>query len=194
MPKIKLRYAIITEGKYDANHLKQIFDTLIITVNGFGIFKDKDTLELIKKLAINPGIIILTDSDNAGMIIRNHLKNCIPNGDILNIYMPEILGIEKRKTRGSAQGLLGVEGIKKDIIIKTFEKCGAIDNTYKNNNIVIKKMDLYNLGLIGGKNSDVLRKKLLKSFDLPINLNVNSMIEILNLLTDLEGIKCKMKL
>lgn len=193
MEKIKLKFAIVAEGKYDVNHLKQIFDTLIIPVNGFGIFKDKDTLSLLKKLAINPGLIILTDSDNAGLIIRNHLKNCLQDGNIINIYMPEILGLEKRKTKASSQGLLGVEGIKKDIIIKTFEKYGVLDNIQQDNKSLIKKIDLYNIGLIGRDGSDTLRKDLLKSFDLPSNLNINSMIEILNLFTDLEEIKCKMK-
>lgn len=194
MEKIKLRYAIVAEGKYDVNHLKQIFDTLIISVNGFGIFKDKNTLKLLEKLAINPGIIILTDSDNAGMLIRNYLKKCISNGNIIHIYMPEILGCEKRKTKASAQGFLGVEGIKKDIIIKTFEKYGVLENIYNNNKLLITKMDLYNLGLIGRESSDILRKQLLKSYDLPSNLNVNAMIDILNLFTDLEEIRCKMKL
>lgn len=194
MEKIKIKYAIVAEGKYDANHLRQIFDTLIIGVNGFGIFKDNDTLALLKKLAIKPGLIILTDSDNAGLVIRNHLKKCIKTGIIINIYMPEILGTEKRKTKASAQGFLGVEGIKKDIIIKTFEKYGVLNNIHSDKKSDIKKMDLYNLGLIGAEGSDTLRKSLLKSFDLPSNLNVNSMIEIFNLFTDLEEIKCKMKL
>lgn len=194
MEKIKIKYAIVAEGKYDANHLRQIFDTLIIGVNGFGIFKDNDTLALLKKLAIKPGLIILTDSDNAGLVIRNHLKKCIKTGTIINIYMPEILGTEKRKTKASAQGFLGVEGIKKDIIIKTFEKYGVLNNIHSDKKSDIKKMDLYNLGLIGAEGSDTLRKSLLKSFDLPSNLNVNSMIEIFNLFTDLEEIKCKMKL
>ena len=179
--KVKLDSPIIVEGKYDKIRLENIFDTPIITTEGFGIFKNKDKKDYIKRLAQKGGIIILTDSDHAGIMIRNHLKSFLPNDKIINVYMPEIIGKEKRKNAPSKQGLLGVEGIDDEVIISAFERVGAIGNCLENSD-KITKLDLYNLGITGGENSASLRKELLKKLALPTGLSVNAMLDAVNFL------------
>ncbi len=184
---IKLKQAVIVEGKYDKIKLSSIIDAVIIVTNGFGIFKDKEKLALIRFYAESTGIIILTDSDRAGFIIRNHIKGAIKNGKIYNVYIPDIIGKEKRKEKPSAEGKLGVEGMDKEIILKAFEKAGIIsDDIEKNSDNVITKADLYMLGLTGGNQSSILRRKLLEYMNLPSLLSTNSMLEVLNTITDIQ--------
>lgn len=191
---LKIKQAIVVEGKYDKIKLSSFVDAVIIVTNGFGIFKDKEKLELIKYYAQKTGIIILTDSDRAGFIIRNHIKGAVKNGKIQNVYIPDIFGKEKRKVSPSAEGKLGVEGIEKNILIKAFEKAGiATQETEKKSEKPITKTDLFVLGLSGGKNSVELRRKLLNELNLPSLLSANSMLEVLNTMLSFQELEEKVK-
>lgn len=176
---IKISQAIIVEGKYDKIKLASLIDGVIITTNGYGIFKDKEKLELIRYYAKKTGIIILTDSDSAGLRIRNYIKGAVKNGKISNVYIPDIFGKEKRKEKPSAEGKLGVEGISPKIIYEAFEKAGitAGESCGKGD---ITHLTLYELGLSGGNNSRELRIKLQKSLGLPELLSASSLTEVLN--------------
>lgn len=192
---IKLEQAIIVEGKYDKIKLSSIIDAVIITTNGFSIFKDQEKLELIRYYAEKTGIIIMTDSDSAGFIIRNHIKGAVKKGKIINVYIPDIMGKEKRKLKPSAEGKLGVEGVEKNIILEALKKAGVTASSAPQRK-KISKTDLYILGLSGGKNSSEMRKKLLEYLKLPSLLSPNSMLEILNSMyspEELEEIMCRIK-
>ena len=180
---IKIEQAIIVEGKYDKIKLSSIIDAVIITTDGFNIFKDKEKLELIKYYAEKTGIIIMTDSDSAGFLIRNHIRGAIKNGKIINVYIPDIMGKEKRKIKPSAEGKLGVEGIDCKIILDAFDKAGVMSSAAESR-VRLTKTDLFELGLSGGKNSSEKRKKLLKFLRLPSLLTPNSMLEVLNTMMD----------
>lgn len=181
---IHLKEALIVEGKYDKIKLSSITDALIITTDGFGVFKNKEKLALIKSLAENQGVIILTDSDSAGFKIRNYIKNCTQRGKIYNVYIPDIFGKEKRKSEPSKEGKLGVEGIPSDILKNALIKSGV---AVSENNVAEKKKQawankimLYDDGFIGKDNSEEKRKKLLNLLKLPSLLSSNSLIEVLN--------------
>lgn len=192
---IKLEQAVIVEGKYDKIKLSSIIDAVIITTNGFNIFKDTEKLELIRYYAEKTGIIIMTDSDSAGFIIRNHIKGAVKKGTIINVYIPDIMGKEKRKLKPSAEGKLGVEGVEKKIILEALEKAGVTASAGEDRE-KITKTDLFTLGLSGGKNSSDLRKKLLEYLKLPSLLSPNSMLEVLNTMMspeELEEIMCRIK-
>lgn len=176
--KINIKQAIVVEGKYDKIKLSSIFNAVIIVLNGFGIYRDKEKLELLRYYAANTGIIILTDSDSAGFRIRNYLKGAI-KGNIKNVYVPDVFGKEKRKAVPSAEGKLGVEGIDKSLIIDSFKKANVIFESDANSSN-ITKTDLFELGLSGSPNSSQLRSSLLKYLDLPQLLTTNSMLEVLN--------------
>lgn len=185
---IHLDKAIIVEGKYDKIKLSSIFDAPIIVTGGFGIYKNKETANLIRFYAENGGIIILTDSDSAGFQIRNHIKGFVPNDKIINVYIPEIFGKEKRKDKPSKAGTIGVEGVDKDIIIEAFKKAGVISDKLceyfeKEENEYITKMDFYDLGFIGKTDSKEKRKELLKSMNLPTHISTKAMLELLNKMT-----------
>ena len=190
--KIKLTQAIICEGKYDKNKLSNIFDATILTTEGFGIFKDDEKRDLVKRLSETVGIIIVTDSDSAGFVIRNHIKSFCDNEKITNVYIPELKGREKRKTEESKEGLLGVEGISDDIIISAFERAGVLGER-KESNKSITKTDLYNLSLVGSENSSFLRERLYESLNLPKKLSPNAFLEVANSLFSLEEIKTELE-
>jgi len=176
---IKIKEAIIVEGKYDKIKLSSIVDAVIIVTNGFGIFKDKEKLELIRYYARKTGIIILTDSDRAGAKIRGYIKGAVNGGKIINVFIPDIFGKEKRKDKPSAEGKLGVEGISADLLVKSLKKFGI--NSLVHSEIKdITNYTLYELGLSGGKNSRELRIKLQKSLGLPSIMSASSLIEVLN--------------
>ncbi|MCI5903626.1 MAG: DUF4093 domain-containing protein [Oscillospiraceae bacterium] len=177
---LHLEQAVIVEGKYDKIKLNSIIDGVIITTNGFSVIKDKEKIELIRYFAKKKGIIILTDSDSAGFKIRNYIKGAVKDGKITNVYIPDIFGKEKRKTAPSKEGKLGVEGIDKGILLKAFEKAGILSSETSENRDPITKIDLYEAGLTGGKNSSEKRKAVLKRLDMPQLLTTNSMLEILN--------------
>ncbi len=176
--KIKIDNPIIVEGKYDKIKLSNIFDARIITTEGFGIFKNSDKEAMIRRLAEKTPIIVLSDSDGAGMVIRNRLKSILPENKIINIYLPEIEGKERRKRQASKQGLLGVEGTNDEIIIEAFKKAGIGES--KSQEERVTKLDLYNLGLAGASESGDKRRKLLEEMKLPKNLSANSLLEMIN--------------
>ena len=176
---LKIDEAVIVEGKYDKIKLSSIIDTVIIVTNGFGIFKDREKLELIRYYAETTGIIILTDPDNAGRKIRGYLKSAIGGGNIRNVYIPDVFGKEKRKDKPSAEGKLGVEGIDKELILEAFEKSG-ITASVREKPHDITKLTLYELGLSGGNDSSRMRKLLQKSLRLPECLSATALVEVLN--------------
>lgn len=179
---LHLKEAVIVEGKYDKIKLSSMIDAVIIPTNGFTVFKDRETLEIIRYFAAKTGIIILTDSDAAGFKIRSFLKGAIKNGNITNVYVPDIFGKEKRKTAPSKEGKLGVEGIEKEIILEAFRKAGINADDKQELSDPITKLDLYERGFSGGKNSSEKRKKLLAELELPELLTAKGMIDILNTL------------
>lgn len=177
--KIKLTEAVIVEGKYDKIKLSNILDAFIIETNGFAIFKDKSKLSFIKKLAKERGIIILTDSDHAGFMIRNYISSGVPKEQIKNVYIPDVFGKEKRKDTPSKEGKLGVEGMTKDVILASLEKAG-ISSTSSVCDNPITTVDFYDLGLTGGANSKAKRKAVCKALDLPEFLSTSSLISCIN--------------
>lgn len=175
---LKISEAIIVEGKYDKIKLSSVVDAVIIVTNGFGIFKDREKLELIRYYAEKTGIIILTDSDSAGRKIRGYIKSAVKNGKITNVYIPDVFGKEKRKTKPSAEGKLGVEGIDVKLIAEAFEKSG-ITSSERRNRSDITKMTLYELGLSGGESSRELREKLQINLGLPRMMSAGALAEVL---------------
>ena len=189
---IKLGPVILVEGKYDKIKLGQIFDATILTTDGFGIFKQKDKLDLLRRLAENRGLLVFTDSDGAGFVIRNYLKGAIPEGKIYHAYIPDLYGKEKRKAKGSKEGKLGVEGVPDAVIIKAVEQSGALSGTLPVSG-GITKADLFALGLSGGTGSAQKRQDLLKALELPANLSPNALLDVLNCITDLEALRVTME-
>ncbi len=177
--KIKLTEAVIVEGKYDKIKLSNILNAFIIETNGFAIFKDKPKLSFIKKLAKERGIIILTDSDHAGFMIRNYISSGVPKEQIKNVYIPDVFGKEKRKDTPSKEGKLGVEGMTKEVILASLEKAGVSSTSSVCDN-PITTVDFYDLGLTGGANSKAKRKAVCKALDLPEFLSTSSLISCIN--------------
>ena len=177
---IKVKEAIICEGKYDKIRLSGIFDTVIITTDGFGIFKDPEKKALIRLLAENCGLILLTDSDSAGQMIRKYLEKLVPRDRVKNLYLPDIKGKEKRKSSPSAAGLLGVEGTDNEIILAAAKRAGILSEITDVPKKKITKTDLFNLGLSGGVGSKEKRKSLLSYLKLPTILTANSLLDVIN--------------
>lgn len=169
---------IITEGKYDKIKLSSIIKADIFITDGFSIFKDEKTKEMLKSLAKKRGAIIITDSDHAGFMIRKHLNDILNACDVINIYIPDIIGKEKRKTSYSKEGKVGVEGIEPQILKELIEKTVSFSET-KNKN-VITNLVLYDDGLFGKQGSKEKRKNLIKKLNLPENLSKNTLLKILN--------------
>ncbi|MCI6582690.1 MAG: DUF4093 domain-containing protein [Oscillospiraceae bacterium] len=187
---LKVEQAIVVEGKYDKIKLESIIDATIVVTNGYGIFKDREKLELIRFYARKKGIIILTDSDGAGFKIRGFLKGSVPEGSIKNVYIPDIFGKEKRKVKPSAEGKLGVEGIKKELIVEAFRKAGinfvSEEGAEKTERNPVTRTDIYEAGLTGTPDSSEKRKKLLKKLGLPERLSTSGMLEALNTMMSAE--------
>ncbi len=183
---IKLNMPVIVEGKYDKITLENVVDTLIITTNGFSVFKDKQKCELIKMFAKREGVIVLTDSDSAGNMIRSYIKNIAADGKIINVYVPRLSGKEKRKTKGSKEGILGVEGFSKEILEKAFLQCGVVTEESDKNRRKITKTDMFAKGLSGSENASENRKRMLKYLNLPDNLSANAMFDVLNTILSFE--------
>lgn len=177
---IKLDRPVIVEGKYDIIKLNNIIDGIIIKTDGFGIFKDKEKQKLIRRLADEKGIIILTDSDSAGFLIRNFIKSTVPADKITHVYIPDIKGKEKRKDHESKEGKLGVEGIDENVLKSCFEKAGVLCEKTESARKLITNLDFYEYGLSGKANSKEKRKLLLKKLDLPERMSSSSIIKILN--------------
>ncbi len=183
---ISLDMPIIVEGKYDKIKLSSIVDATIITTEGFGIFKNKDRVQLIKKLAEKKGVIVLTDSDSAGSIIRSYLKNIIGEEKIYNVFLPEIKGKERRKITPSAEGLLGVEGVDKEIILSALKRF-LPDNKLQPKEPITKAF-LMQCGLSGCENSSQLRKEVLKKLNIPNSVAPNTLLRVLNDISSREEI------
>ena len=181
---IKVKEVIIVEGRYDKIKLSSLIDGLIIETNGFGIFKDKEKMELIRRLAPERGILILTDSDSAGFKIRSYIGGSIPKKFVKHAYIPDVFGKEKRKTEYSKEGKIGVEGIEKDTILKALKAAGVTADEVPERNRLITKLDLYEDGFTGGQNSSERRLTLLKALNLPERLSTNALIDILNCIID----------
>ena len=186
--KIKLDIPIIVEGKYDVIKLKSIIDGQIIKTDGFSIFKSDENKAFIKNLADKNGVIVLTDSDGAGLVIRNHLRSILPKEKIIHLYPPQIEGKERRKTAPSKEGYLGVEGIDADILrdlLSPFEKKDISSDTKRK----ITSLDLFEDGFTGTENSSEKRNWLKKRLNLPLNISTSALIDTLNLLYSYEEYK-----
>lgn len=192
---IKLDRPVIVEGKYDAVKLANIIDALIIRTDGFGIFNDKEKQALLRRLAAEKGIIVLTDSDSAGFLIRNFIKQTVPADKITHVYIPDVFGKEKRKTEASKEGKLGVEGIKEEILLEAFRRAGIGCEKKEKTEPVreITNLDLYEYGLSGGADSKAKRKALLKALSLPERMSSSSMIKVLNCFVTYEEFINKVK-
>ena len=189
---IKVSQVVVVEGKYDKIKLSSIIDATIIETGGFSIFKDKEKTELLKVLCKECGLVIITDSDSAGFKIRNYLKNIISDGEIINVYIPEILGKEKRKSTRSKEGFLGVEGVSAKIITDAL-KCAGVTESKTEHTEKISKYDLYECGLCGKADSKQKRNKFLLSLNLPTHLSTNSMLDVLNTIMDKKEFTDKIK-
>lgn len=181
---VKIRQAIVVEGRYDKNTLSQIVDAPILQTNGFGIMKDRQQLELLRCVAKKRGLIIFTDSDGAGFVIRNFLKGAIPAEFLKHAYIPDIPGKEKRKTAPAKEGKLGVEGMTPQVIVDCLRRAGATieDETAVTNDAGLTKTDMFFMGLSGNPDSKEKRKALLKLLDLPEHMSSNALLQALNLL------------
>lgn len=185
MDKLKLRQAIVVEGKYDQNTLRQIVDTAIFTTNGFTGMKDPALLRLLQQAAQTTGLVILTDSDGAGFLIRNTLKSALPETGVLHAYIPDLPGKEKRKAAPGKEGLLGVEGMTPEILLKALRDAGAEfadGSTPPPTREPITKQGLFALGLSGGPESAKKRAALLKALSLPAHMSANALLQALNVL------------
>ena len=191
---VKIREAILVEGRYDKNTLSQIVDAPILETSGFGIFKDKKQMALLRQVAQKRGLIVFTDSDGAGFVIRNHIKSAIPGKYLKHAYIPDILGKERRKAAPGKEGKLGVEGMSREIILEALRRAGAtIEGEEAPQSRQITKQDLMELGLSGGADASAKRLKLLKQLNLPEHMSANAMLQALNLLYSLEELKEMMK-
>ena len=180
---VKIREAIVVEGRYDKNTLSQIVDAPILETAGFGIMKDKAQLTLLRRVAQTRGLVVFTDSDGAGFVIRNFLKSAIDGQYLKHAYIPDILGKERRKTAPGKEGKLGVEGMRPEIILEALRRAGAtIEGETTCTPNTITKQDLMALGLSGGKDSAQMRKQLLRRLELPEHMSANAMLQALNLL------------
>ncbi len=188
---ISLKEAVIVEGRYDKIKLSSIIDTPIIETNGFRIFNDKQKQLLIRQIASKRGILIMTDSDSAGFVIRNFLRGVVPESELRHAYIPQLSGKEKRKSEQSKEGFLGVEGVSDEVIVEAIRKSGAtiIGEEEKKRSSEIKKSDLFELGLSGRENSKLLRERLLKELNMPSYLTTNAMLSALNCLYSFEELK-----
>ena len=185
---ITLDRPVIVEGKYDKQKLSAVLNTTIITTNGFRIFNDREKRALIRRLAENNGIFVLTDADGAGLVIRNLLRGCVPKEKITHLYIPAVAGKERRKAAPSREGLLGVEGIDTDTLTRIFAPFAvdatAQDTSHRN---AVSKADFYAAGLSGGEGSAVRRARLAQKLRLPPHMSANALLEAVNLLYSKEA-------
>ena len=186
---IKIKEAVIVEGKYDKIKLSSIIDAVIIETGGFSVFNDRERMELIRRLALTRGILIITDSDRAGFLIRHYIGGSLPKGCVKHAYIPEICGKEPRKQQPSREGLLGVEGVPKEAIVHSLRNAGVICEEAGKPMRKISKTDLFEDGLTGCPESSLKRGKLLKRLDLPSRLSSNSMLDILNAMVEFDEYK-----
>lgn len=181
----RIREVIVVEGRYDKNALKQVVEATVVETGGFSVFNDRERLALLRRLAAERGLILLTDSDGAGFVIRNFLKGAIPKDKLKQAYIPDIYGKERRKAAPGKEGKLGVEGMSPQVLISALERAGA---TFEDadaapaEGVPITKADLFALGLSGGADSQSRRLALLKRLGLPERMTANALLEALNIL------------
>ena len=177
-----VKEVIVVEGRYDKNTLRQVVDAVVIETSGFGIFNDAQKQKLLRKMAEARGLIVLTDPDGAGFVIRNFIKSCVPPERLKQAYVPDIRGKEKRKARPSREGKLGVEGMRAEILTEALRRAGATfeDAQSPRAGQMITKADLYRLGLSGRENSARKRAELIRELDLPEHLSADALLDVLN--------------
>ena len=177
-----VKEVIVVEGRYDKNTLRQVVDAVVIETAGFGIFNDTEKQKLLRRMAAARGLIILTDPDGAGFVIRNFIKACVPPDQLKQAYVPDVRGKEKRKARPSREGKLGVEGMRAEVLLEALRRAGASFEDAQNVENVrkISKADLYRLGLSGRENSASKRAELIRELDLPERLSADALLDVLN--------------
>lgn len=183
---IKLEQAIVVEGKYDKNTLSQLVDAPIFETNGFGVMKDRALVALLRRAAGTRGLIVLTDSDGAGFVIRNYLKSVLPKQGVFHAYIPDVPGKERRKDKPGKEGKLGVEGMRPEVLLQALERAGVRERT--NARPQITKTDLFLCGLSGGAGSARRRAELMRRLELPEHLGANAFLDALNLLMTREAL------
>ena len=178
----RVREVIVVEGRYDKNTLRQVVDAVVIETAGFGIFNDAQKQKLLRRMAEARGLIVLTDPDGAGFVIRNFIRSCVPPERLKQAYVPDIRGKEKRKAKPSREGKLGVEGMRAEILLVALRRAGASfeDEAAPQESGDITKAELYRLGLSGRENSAALRGALIRMLDLPEHLSADALLEIIN--------------
>lgn len=178
----RVKEVIVVEGRYDKNTLRQVVDAVVIETAGFGIFNDRQKQKLLRTMAAARGLVVLTDPDGAGFVIRNFIKSCVPPEQLKQAYVPPVPGKEKRKARPSREGKLGVEGMRAEILLEALRRAGASieDETERSVSADITKAELYRLGLSGRERSAQLRTALIRSLDLPEHLSADALLEVLN--------------
>lgn len=185
---ISLDMPVIVEGKYDKIRLKSIISSAVIETHGFGIFRDRELLSLIRRLAADTGIIIITDSDAAGMKIRSYLKSAIPADRIVNVYIPDIAGKERRKAKPGAEGKLGVEGMETGVILDALARAGVTSSHCKSGRCVTPA-DFFEDGISGRPNCTVRRQALIRALDLPERLSGKALLEVINTMLSFDEYK-----
>ena len=182
----KIKEVIVVEGRYDKNTLSQVVDATVVTLGGFAVFNDREKLAFLRRLALERGLIVLTDSDGAGFVIRNYLKGALPRDQVKQAYIPDIHGKERRKRAPGKEGKLGVEGMRPQVLLESLCRAGATFLDEEDQSTApkepITKADLFALGLTGGTGSAARRQALLRQLDLPEHLTPNALLEALNLL------------
>lgn len=188
---IRIREAIVVEGKYDKNTLRQLVDAPVFTTDGFGIMNDSEMMNLLRRVAMERGLIVLTDSDGAGFVIRNRIRGSLPTECVRHAYIPDIYGKERRKTTPGKEGKLGVEGMKPEVLLQALRQAGATfeETSSSEKRQPITKADLMELGLSGRTDSKARRLALQKKLGLPEHLSANALLEVLNILYDIRTLE-----
>lgn len=178
---------IVVEGKYDKNTLSQVVDAVIIETSGFGVFNNKEKQQLLRTLAEKRGMIVFTDSDGAGFVIRNFIKGCVDPKYLKHAYIPDIYGKERRKAKSSKEGKLGVEGMKPEVLLSALIDAGAtVDGVSVDKKSRISKADMYAKGYTGREESSKKRAELLKKLGLPEKMTAGALLDVLNVLMSRE--------
>ena len=187
---MKIREAIVVEGRYDKAAVAAVVDTLIVDTAGFGIFSDKEKLAMLRRLARARGLVILTDSDGGGFVIRNFLKGAIDPALVKHAYIPDVYGKERRKKAPSKEGTMGVEGMSREVILEALRRAGVTEEeTAERQTEPITKAELYAMGLTGRPDSAARREAVKRALALPRHLTTNALLEVLNSLTTREELE-----
>lgn len=179
---LRVKEVVVVEGRYDKNTLLQVVDAVVLETSGFGIFNDAQKQKLLRSMAETRGLVVLTDPDGAGFVIRNFIKSCVPPEQLKQAYVPDIYGKEKRKAKPSREGKLGVEGMRAETLLEALRRAGAcLEDVQRGENAQkITKADLYRLGLSGRENSAKKRAELIREMDLPEHLSADALLDVLN--------------